>query len=444
MVRSKFYLFFLIFLSIISGCSKKDLHVEDCILTEAEDVLISELDMKYAKPFGEISLEGEYPEIESLLDYLSNSQIVGLGEGTHGTAEFYDFKNYLFRKLVENLAFKAIVFEIPWGNALVIDDFVTKGIGTADQVVDQSYYWTYDTEEVRELVQWMRDYNLGLVESEKIHFVGCDPQGNSFKEETDIILDYLNTHMPSAVSDVTSYYSQLPQSDLFNYSTQTEFHQNNIAGVQMAHDLLVDHKEELLLSSTSYDYEVTLMAAHVVKERESIYRTSDFGERRDELMAEYSEWWHRILNDKVAIWAHNNHVLDGTPFNQGRMGTFLKGSLGDDYQIVGFSFGTGSFNAILADRDFNPIGNLGRLSIKSPLCGSVNNLLNHVEGERHYLIFSEMEGEVANYFSDYQKFTQFGAFFNPAYIENYSHRLPLRSIMDVLIHYDSTNESILR
>ncbi|MEM6396604.1 MAG: hypothetical protein AAF741_09670 [Bacteroidota bacterium] len=55
-----------------------------------------------------------------------------MGGATHGTSEFYRFKNQLFRLLVAEAGFKAIVFEIPWGNALTVNDFVLNGIVTAE------------------------------------------------------------------------------------------------------------------------------------------------------------------------------------------------------------------------------------------------------------------------------------------------------------------------
>ncbi|MEM8586186.1 MAG: erythromycin esterase family protein, partial [Bacteroidota bacterium] len=139
---------------------------ESCSLNEAEQDIIGALDAGEANPFEWQDGSAQDAQFSPLVEYLGEKPIVGMGEATHGTAEFYRLKNQLFRLLVTEAGFKAIVFEIPWGNALVVNDYVLNDIGTAESVVGQTYYWTYNTQEVIDLVQWMHDYNQGLSEEE--------------------------------------------------------------------------------------------------------------------------------------------------------------------------------------------------------------------------------------------------------------------------------------
>ncbi|MDG2448909.1 MAG: erythromycin esterase family protein, partial [Saprospiraceae bacterium] len=292
-------------------------------------------------------------------------------------------KHKIFRKLVLEKGFKAIVFEIPWGNALVVNDYVLNDVGAANEVINQTWYWTYDTEEVRELVKWMHDYNLDKSAEDKIHFVGCDPQGPDFSIEEKLVREYVLSIFPDSTFFISSAYQNLPNNNLSSYVNDDPFiHNSNIIGIQTVLQLFENHKDILITTSSLFEYEVAKMAAHLIKERERIYRTAQFGAPRDSLMAFYALWWSRILGEdsQLATWAHNLHVMDGGSFNSALMGTVLKDELDDDYINVGFSFSKGSLNAFLADRNRNAIGGTRRQSLSAPVCNSTNHLLYEVDG----------------------------------------------------------------
>lgn len=418
----------------------------ECILTDDEQNLVNQLNEKFTYTFGEATPEVADPLLDPLVNYLGDANFVGLGESTHGTKEFYQLKDKLFRSLVQDKGFKAIVFEIPWGNAMVVNDFVTKDIGTADQAIDQTYYWTYDTQEVRDLAQWVHDYNIGRSDEEKIYFVGCDPQGGDFKEERRFVAQLIGEVQPDSVANVMAHYANLPN-DLNDYSSRSEqVHEANIEGTQKVYDYLVANKEVLIAATSTLDYEIALMAAHVIQQREIIYRTNDFGEKRDSLMAVYAEWWQRILGEdaKVALWAHNFHVADGGDFGGNFMGTFLRQRHSDAFKTVGFSFGTGSVNAFLAGKNRQFVSGVQRQNLPELRCHTTNQLLTLVDGDRHYLIIEELRNEVFTYFNNNNPFVQFGAGFNYTFLDNYILQIRLARLYDVLIHFDETNASSLK
>ena len=50
-------------------------------------------------------------EIAQAAEMLSKAKLVGLGESTHGTHEFFNFKSELFRQLVTDHGFNTLLFE---------------------------------------------------------------------------------------------------------------------------------------------------------------------------------------------------------------------------------------------------------------------------------------------------------------------------------------------
>src|SRR6185369_12553328 len=90
----------------------------------------------------------------------SRPRILALGEPTHGEAILLDVRNDLFRQLVERDDFRTIAIESDCLLGLLVDDYVTGGAGTLDEVMRRgfSHGWGAYAGN-RELVRWMRAHN---------------------------------------------------------------------------------------------------------------------------------------------------------------------------------------------------------------------------------------------------------------------------------------------
>src|SRR5687768_4763993 len=53
-------------------------------------------------------------ELAPVLEWIGSSRIVGLGDGTHGTHEFYEIKRRLIEELVRAGGVQAVLFEASW------------------------------------------------------------------------------------------------------------------------------------------------------------------------------------------------------------------------------------------------------------------------------------------------------------------------------------------
>lgn len=418
----------------------------ECFLSTEHSTIVDQLSNTYAYPLLGADPDLVGTDLDPLIDYIGDAHFVGLGEATHGTSEFFKAKDRIFRALVEEKDFKAIIFEIPWGQALVVNDYVTFGLGNLDDAINQTYYWVYDTGEVRDLAEWIRQKNTAIDGTDKIYFVGCDPQSGDFKIEKQLVIDYIKKVQEDSLTFALLNYSNLPL-DLRDYNdAPPDFKEKNRKGTAAMYEFMEANRDKFIEASSEYEYEVNLMAAHVIQHRELMYRIDSYGVTRDSLMAIYSEWWQRILgnDEKVAIWAHNAHVMNGAYFNAEWMGTFLKRRHGDDYRNVAFSFGTGSFNAFLANRLGQFAGAVRTQFVSNPPCRTTNHLLTQVEGDQHYLLFHELSGESRTYFEEPQSFLQLGAGFNVAYIDRYRQSRSLSRMYDALIHFDKTTSSDLQ
>lgn len=176
MFSKHLYPILLVFLTIWSCTKTPDGPELDPDTQALVDILLDELE-----PLSDHPLGWEDQDLR-WLDPLVNKSVVGLGEATHGTAEFFEAKHRIFRYLMENHGYKVYAFEADFGESIYIDEAIQKGnAGEIGSLMNaKMHFWTWKTEEVKALLEWMCTYNQGKAEEDKIHYVGVDCQFNTY------------------------------------------------------------------------------------------------------------------------------------------------------------------------------------------------------------------------------------------------------------------------
>ncbi|MFJ8510383.1 erythromycin esterase family protein [Streptomyces avermitilis] len=102
-------------------------------------------------------------------------RLLALGEPTHGQDTLLGLRNELFRQLVEQEGYRTIAIESDCMRGLAVDDYVTSGTGTLDEVMEHGFSHGWGAFAAnRELVRWMRAHNDGRPASERLRFAGFD------------------------------------------------------------------------------------------------------------------------------------------------------------------------------------------------------------------------------------------------------------------------------
>jgi erythromycin esterase-like protein len=102
-------------------------------------------------------------------------RLLALGEPTHGEDVLLEVRNELFRQLVEQEGYRTIAIESDCLMGLLVDDYVTSGTGTLDEVMERGISHGFGASAAnRELVRWMLAYNEGRAASERLRFAGFD------------------------------------------------------------------------------------------------------------------------------------------------------------------------------------------------------------------------------------------------------------------------------
>ena len=146
-----------------------------------------------------------FEDLEPLRDIVGDARIVGLGEGTHGTREYFKMKHRLTEFLATEMGFTIFSIEASTPEAYEVNDYVARGAGDPKKLIGGMYFWTWNTEEVLDMVRWMRGFN----ESDRGHidFTGFDMQTPDVAME--IVQDFLRDVDPTLADEVRQTYQTI-------------------------------------------------------------------------------------------------------------------------------------------------------------------------------------------------------------------------------------------
>ena len=380
------------------------------------------------------------------LSFLGNSRIVGIGEATHGTKEFFQMKHRIFKYLVENFGFKAFAFEADMGESIYIDKYVTDGVGNLeDLMVKKMLFWTWRTKEVETLLEWMRQYNTGKSESEKIHYIGVDCQ--VMTHQPDLLVEYFNRVKPDFVSTITPYLDMIKNmhnddyTALYDYySTITEGREQEIA--DSLNDMLnavEGIQNELISKSSEFEYyTIRQLVVNLAQANEVIYSATHSINHsiRDKYMADNALWASDVISPtkKIALWAHNAHIAKIDTLGIESMGGYLKSYIQGQYQDICFSFSKGYFTAV------SSAGLSTQLLRVAPLKSSLNYIFFNAKYDNFILRTNEIPDttDLGKFVVGLKPFIQVGASYDGDPSKYYA-QCDLKAFMDVLINIDITN-----
>lgn len=107
-----------------------------------------------------------------LKEELKETQIIGIGEASHGTHEFYSEKARIIHQLIEKCGFRTIAFEAPDSMMMPIDSFIQTGQGDLKKVMKGMEL--YGAEEIYQFFLGLKDYNQTAVAERRVKLIGID------------------------------------------------------------------------------------------------------------------------------------------------------------------------------------------------------------------------------------------------------------------------------
>ncbi len=404
-------------------------------------------------------LTGAREDYDSLLDFIGDARFVLVGEGTHGTHEFYRQRAEITKRLIQEKGFTAIAVEADWPDAYRVNRYVIGQSADADAIEALSGFkrfpaWMWRNADVLDFIGWLREYNDSVpADAAKTGFYGLDLY--SLHASIEAVLNYLDKIDPEGAQRARHRYA------CFEHFGEDPQEYGYAAGLGLSHTCeseVVNQLIDLQRRAREYarrdgriaadDFFYAEQNARLVKNAEQYYRTMFRGRvaswnLRDRHMAEtldslveYFALQKRTA--KVVLWAHNSHLGDARATQMGRMGEWNVGQLvrqehGRDCVLIGLTTYAGT---VTAASDWG--GPAERKRIRPGMPGSYESLF-HDTGIPAFLLTLPRDTYVAHALGEPMLERAIGVIYRPEseFVSHYF-QARLSDQFDAVIHFDQT------
>lgn len=340
----------------------------------------------HAHPLHYIEAENGFDDLKWMKSSLSTIQYVGIGEATHGTKEFFQTKHRLLEFFVKEMGFTYFCLEASYSGCRNINDYVLYGKGDASSALTSQGFWTWNTEEILNMIEWIKKYNLTVPLDRKVKFYGFDIQKNSLGGGLRYIIDFVQKVAPDLKHKNDSLFRQIEQVEKLGPSSV------NAKNVRQQwaefSQILHDGSGHYINSTTIEEYELLTQYMKILSQYIDVYLMSEDDYRMGQL--EWRDYYmasnlmdlaSKDTSAKMLIWAHNNHINKNPGHyvngNKRPLGSYLHNVFKDKYYAFGFLFNQGSFQAVGVDS--NGKGDLREFTVSEAKKGSFENLLSQNE-----------------------------------------------------------------
>jgi erythromycin esterase len=299
--------------------------------------------------------------LAALLDIVGDSHVVAIGEGAHFVAEYWQFRRHLVELLHRHAGFQLVAMEFGVGEALQLTSWLSGDAGD-DGDADLSSISPAAVEwGAGDTMVWLRHFNAAAAARgvPPLRFAGIDlpSAGGAFTPALTPLETYLHDCDPelaSTLDDVRAITGVVEGGSGVSAARRwSELDQSTrdaaIAGLARivlrmtalrqryeTRDAGRDHRTALLLGHSALATAYMLQATAEAVAGDGMPLDSSVRER---FLADAVLALRETGDDKVVVLAHNNHVqktpvvFAGTTYTL-PMGSYLAGTLGDDYRVI--------------------------------------------------------------------------------------------------------------
>ncbi len=344
-----------------------------------------------------IELSGE-GSLDILLSKAAGHKLVLLGESTHGTSEFYQWRYLISRRLIEEHGYDFIVVEGDWTSFYAVNRFVNGKIETPDirELMRDSFtrwpQWMWANEETVELLEWLRDFNGNRQKNVGIYGMDVYSKKESIAELRSYFGD-MNLKKIASEYDCFTQYGY----DGSNYARAVYFGDEGCEkNVRRVVEFLRNSADDLNKKDAD-KYFNAKQNAIIVKNAEKHFRTSVVGgsEGWNSRVFHFQQTIDRLLqhygkNAKGIVWAHNTHIGDARATSMSSDGSKNIGQLSreeygkDNVFLIGFGTNQGE---VLAGSSWGAARQL--MTLPNGAENSIEMVFDKIGKPNFYLIFDE-------------------------------------------------------
>ena len=303
----------------------------------------------------------EAADLDPLMERIGDARIVLLGEASHGTHEYYAWREQLTRRLVAERGFGVVAVEGDWPDCYEVNRCVRLRPGAAADprdvldAFDRWPTWMWANEETVAFTRWLRAHNATLPEAERTGFYGLDVY--SLWESMHELLGWLQEHEPEHVPEALAAlqcfepFGEDPQA----YALARRLSPTSCEAAVV--DLLTALQRDRADGRRQRDDDpegrfAAEQNAAVAAGAERYYRAMVGGSEeswnvRDTHMADTLDRLLEVDGGKAVVWEHNTHVGDARATDMAAAGMVNVGQLARERHpgevvVVGFGGYRGS------------------------------------------------------------------------------------------------------
>jgi erythromycin esterase-like protein len=378
-----------------------------------------------------------------------------LGEGTHGTAEFYRLRHSITQRLIQEKGFRLIAVEGDWPDAYQVNDFVRgRSEGTARDALaafQRFPTWMWGNQDVLDFITWLRQYNDGLRDpARKVGFYGLDLY--SLFASMEAVISYLERVDPESAEIARRQFACFEPygPNMQAYAMLAGYH--GLASCEKEVLAVLEdirrRREQYLAKAPEIEHFYAEQSARLAAAAERYYRAMLRGDPdswnvRDEYMFETLQRLlaHAGPDAKVVVWAHNTHVGDYRATGMHAEGYLNIGQLARERygrQMVAVGFGTHRGTVTAADEWG---GEPERKRVPPALADSYEDVFHRLGIPQFLLLLRDLPDQpMANLLRGPRRERAIGVVYNPA-LERFGNwfeaRLPDQ--FDAYIFVDQTH-----
>lgn len=115
-----------------------------------------------------------YQDLFFLSKILKGKTIIGLGEASHGTQEFYFQKRRIAKYLISQDNYRIVAFESPTTYIEPINKYIQTGEGDLKSMLKSM--GLYNSEEMYKLCEWLKSFNKSKSPRDRVKLIGFDDE----------------------------------------------------------------------------------------------------------------------------------------------------------------------------------------------------------------------------------------------------------------------------
>lgn len=402
-----------------------------------------------------VELTDCHDDLLPLAEAFDGARVVGIGEGTHGTSEFFTFRLRLIEFLTLELGYTAHTFEFPYGEGRLIDHYVQTGEGSPSDVLARVYCTPWNHQEMLDTIEWMRGHNLSCESSQRVGFYGVDIHDGNSSLLIDPILNLISVANPAKADEYKERLDRLRCSSMYDASALVDPGETKHTGLQWVIDDLTSNRLHYEEAAPSSQYSEILHGAELLLQRVEMYTLAAENSMqgnllRDEFMAQNVLWVLESLelNSGLTFSGHNYHVgrfkdlpsqIPGQSLGLTSAGWHLGEILGIEYVVLGTTTRTGEVaifpypGAVSNQFSIAPIPRLPSSSYGSLLA---------TVGIGSFVLDLRTEGQDSsstNWMSAEKPLLHIGTSFHTGNPGSYMIRTPLIPVLDLLAYIERTS-----